>query len=140
MFGPYQPSIHSYPHYHTQFALKYELRTPFIAITLFNFHHKTCCVFILHVTNKNRHHFIIDCINHMADEGYLVMNMFHMIKYDPKCLEVTTNLHPLHQITSTTISIHKHFEHKQFFSKLLSLEKNYLECSRNHYWLWKLEW
>jgi hypothetical protein len=62
----------------------------------------------------------------MAGEGCLVLNTFHMIKYDPKCLEITTNLNPLHQITSTTISIHKHFEHEQFFSKLLYWEKTIL--------------
>jgi hypothetical protein len=40
-----------------------------------------------------------------------------MIEHDPNYLEATTKRHPLHQITSTTISMHIHVY--DFFFKLL---------------------
>jgi hypothetical protein len=51
----------------------------------------------------------------MVGEGCLALNTFHIIKHDPSCLKVTAKVHLLHQITSTTISIHRHLEHEPFF-------------------------
>ncbi len=56
----------------------------------------------------------------MVGKGHPSFDTIHMIKHDSSCLEVPTTLHPLHQITFTTISMHKHLEQKNKFSKLLS--------------------
>jgi hypothetical protein len=55
----------------------------------------------------------------MASKGRQALDTFHIIKHDPSCLEVPTRLHLFHQVTSTTISIHKHFEKENFLSRLL---------------------
>jgi len=54
-------------------------------------------VFKLHVTNGNRHHFIVDWIVNMASEDCPVLDTFDMIKHDLGCLEVTIRLHLHHQ-------------------------------------------
>jgi hypothetical protein len=56
----------------------------------------------------------------MASKDHRTLDTFHMIKHDPSCLELPTRLHPFHQVTSTTVSTHKHFEEENFLSELLS--------------------
>jgi hypothetical protein len=54
----------------------------------------------------------------MASQGHPPINTFHMIKHDLTCLKVASMLHPPHQIKSTNIYVHGHFENEHFFSKL----------------------
>ncbi len=57
---------------------------------------------------------------HMVGKGSPILDTFHIIKHDPRYLEVTTKLHLLHQITPAIISIHIHLEQEHFFSLMLS--------------------
>jgi hypothetical protein len=63
----------------------------------------------------------------MASKGHLVLDTFNTIKHDPSCLEVATKLHPLHQVKSIPLPMHKHLEKEHFFSKLLSWKTTILD-------------
>jgi hypothetical protein len=49
-------------------------------------------VFWLHVTQYNRHHFIVNWIIHVASEGH-PSNTFDMIKHEPTCFKIGPRLH-----------------------------------------------
>ncbi len=95
--------------------LKYELRTPFIATALFNFHHKTCLYIACHQWKSSS-------LYNRLHQSHGMWGLFSPkhVSHDQIWSKMFGGHH---QHTSTTISIHKLFEHEHFFSKLLSWEK-----------------
>jgi hypothetical protein len=77
-------------------------------------------VFKLHVTNGNCHHFIINWIIHMVGEIIQPWTCFTWLNIIQASFEITTKLHPLNQAISIVVSIHKHLEQENIFSRLLS--------------------
>jgi hypothetical protein len=63
----------------------------------------------------------------MASKICPVLDTFDIIKHDLSYLEVTTKLHPFHQIKSAPFSIHRHLEREHLFSKLLSWKTTILD-------------
>jgi len=47
----------------------------------------------LHVTNHYGHHFTISKTMNMANHNYLASNMLHIIKHDPRVLQIPYRLH-----------------------------------------------
>lgn len=66
-------------------------------------------------------------IVHMTWNPCPIFHTFYTIKYDPRGLRITSNLHTLQKFHSTTKAIHKHFESKYFVLRLtwemVSMEK-----------------
>jgi hypothetical protein len=68
------------------------------------------CVLRLHVTYGDGHDLAIRCIVHMARHCGLLLDMLDMVKHKPRVLQISSWLHALDEVHTTSRSIFQHLE------------------------------
>lgn len=90
-------------------------------------------IFGLLVTTRYHTCLTIFTIVHMACHRPPIFQLFHIIKHDSRILHITSNLHTLHQLHSTTWEIHRHLEDAKHFDFQL-IEKRLPWTNLNPKW------
>jgi hypothetical protein len=69
-------------------------------------------ILVLHVADDNGHYSTKGGIINMARHCSPTLYTLNMVKHEPGVFDVSTGLHPFHEIDSTTRSHLRHFKHK----------------------------
>jgi hypothetical protein len=82
------------------------------SVEVFSNHNLSSGILELHVTDGNGHYSTKGGIINMARHCSPTLHTLNMVKHEPGVFEVSTGLHPFHEVDSTTRSYLIHFEHK----------------------------
>ena len=66
----------------------------------------------MHISYSDGHNVAIGGAIDMASHGCPLLDTLHMVEHHPCVFEITTRLHPLYQVYTTTKSHLKHLEYK----------------------------
>jgi hypothetical protein len=76
------------------------------------------CVLRLHVTYGDGHDLAIRCIVHMTRHCGPLFDMLEMVKHEPSVLEISSWLHALDEVHTTSWSVFQHLENVHLFLAL----------------------
>ena len=78
--------------------------------------------FRLHIADSDGHHLAVGGVINMVGNGGPWLHSLHVIEHDEAILEVTSRLHPSHEVDATPGAMHEHFEEIYLF---LALAREY---------------
>ena len=78
--------------------------------------------FRLHIAHSDGHHLAVGGVINMAGNGGPWLHSLHVIEHDKAILEVSSRLHPSHEVDATPGAMNEHFEEIYLF---LSLAREY---------------
>jgi hypothetical protein len=76
------------------------------------------CVLRLHVTYGNGHDLAIRCIVHMTCHSGPLLDTLDMVKHEPRILEISSWLHVLDEVHTTSKFVYQHLEDVHFILAL----------------------
>ncbi len=84
-------------------------------------------VFSLHVTNCNGHDFAISRIINMIGHHCPTDDSLHMVKHDPRVIQIALGLHLCNKPNSVPNPIDRHLEKKDLLTRYLAWEVTFLD-------------